>query len=83
MSTSAPSGSTPPRATGKGDALSVEFDRHRLLALNFARVQPSDAVQSFRRAMSFKKTSGFASVQALEPLAQLTSLSDGAPNRRR
>lgn len=55
--------------------LSVEFDRERLLALNFHRIDPSDAVQSFRHAMDFKKTTGFAPIQRLQALAQLTSLS--------
>jgi hypothetical protein len=55
--------------------LSVEFDRDRVLGLNFQRVDPSDAVQSFRHAMNFKKTTGFAPIDKLQPLAQLTSLS--------
>ena len=55
--------------------LSVEFDRDRVLGLNFQRIDPSDAVQSFRHNMNFKKTSGFAPIDKLQPLAQLTSLS--------
>jgi hypothetical protein len=69
--------------TGRETLLSVEFDRDRLLGLNFGRIDPSDAVQSFRHAMSFKRTSGFAPVQALQPLAQLTSLGDATPSPRR
>lgn len=60
--------------TGPETFLSVEFDRDRLLGLNFERIDPSDAVQLFRHAMSFKKTTGFAAVDRLQPLAQLTSL---------
>lgn len=55
--------------------LSVEFDRDRLLDLNFDRIDPSNAVQSFRHAMNFKKTTGFAPIDPLQPLAQLTSVS--------
>lgn len=69
--------------TGRETLLSVEFDRDRLLALNFVRIEPSDAVRSFRHAMNFKKTSGFAPVEALQPLAQLTSLSDARSSPRR
>lgn len=64
-------------ATGHSNAytlLSVEFDRERLESANFARVYPVSAVESFRHAMSFKKSIGLLPVDALEPLAQLTSL---------
>jgi hypothetical protein len=54
--------------------LSVEFERDRLLGLNLLRIDPSDAVESFRHAMNFKKTTGFAPVDRLQPLAQLTSV---------
>jgi len=54
--------------------LSVEFDRDRLLGLNFQRIDPSNTVQSFRHAMEFKKTTGFAPIERLQALAQLTSL---------
>jgi hypothetical protein len=68
--------------TGRETLLSVEFDRDRLLGLNFERIEPADAVVSFRHAMSFKKTSGFTPVERLEHLAQLTSL-ETTPTRRR
>jgi hypothetical protein len=55
--------------------LSVEFDRERLLGLNFQRIDPSNAVQSFRHKMDFKKSTGFAPIERLQALAQLTSLS--------
>jgi hypothetical protein len=55
--------------------LSVEFDREGLLGLNFRRIDPSDAVQSFRHKMEFKKSTGFAPIERLQALAQLTSLS--------
>ncbi|HVV51749.1 MAG TPA: hypothetical protein VHO06_18925 [Polyangia bacterium] len=64
-------------ATGHMDNdtfLSVEFDRRRLLGLNFDRLDPSDAVQSFTHRMEFKKSSGFTPIQPLQALAQLTSL---------
>ena len=54
--------------------LSVEFDRERLLGLNFQRIDPSESVQSFRHAMEFKKSTGFAPIERLQALAQLTSL---------
>jgi hypothetical protein len=54
--------------------LSVEFERNRLLGLNLLRIDPSDAVESFRHAMNFKKTTGFAPIDRLQPLAQLTSV---------
>jgi hypothetical protein len=60
--------------SGPETVLSVEFDRKRLLGLNFERIDASDAVESFRHAMNFKKTAGFSPVEALQPLAQLTSL---------
>jgi hypothetical protein len=69
--------------TGPETFLSAEFDRGRLLGLNFKRIDPSDAVQSFRNAMSFKKTTGFAPVDVLQPLAQLTSLASVTPSGRR
>jgi hypothetical protein len=55
--------------------LSVEFDRDRLLGLNFQRIDPSNAVQTFRHKMDFKKSTGFAPIERLQALAQLTSLS--------
>ena len=64
-------------ATGHMDNdtfLSVEFDRGRLLGLNFDRLDPSDAVQSFTHRMEFKKSTGFVPIQPLQALAQLTSL---------
>ncbi len=64
-------------ATGHMDNdtfLSVEFDRGRLLGLNFDRLDPSDAVQSFTHRMEFKKSTGFVPIQPMQALAQLTSL---------
>jgi hypothetical protein len=60
--------------SGPETVLSVEFDRDRLLGLNFERIDASAAVESFRHAMHFKKTAGFSPVEALQPLAQLTAL---------
>jgi hypothetical protein len=60
--------------SGPETVLSVQFDRDRLVALNFDRIDASDAVESFRHAMSFKKTAGFSPVEPVQPLAQLTSL---------
>jgi hypothetical protein len=68
---------------GPETVLSVEFDRERLLGLNFERIDASDAVESFTHAMSFKKTAGFSPVEMLQPLAQLTSLSNEPPISRR
>jgi len=64
-------------ATGHSNThtlLSVEFDRERIESANFERVYPVSAVESFRHAMNFKKSVGLLPVDALEPLAQLTSL---------
>jgi hypothetical protein len=64
-------------ATGHMDNdtfLSVDFDRQRLLALNFHRIDPSDAVHTFTYRMDFKKSTGFTPIQPLQALAQLTSL---------
>jgi hypothetical protein len=69
--------------SGPETVLSVEFDRDRLLGLNFDRIVASDAVASFRHAMNFKKTAGFSPVENLQPLAQLTSLSNEPPMSRR
>src|SRR5665213_475191 len=55
--------------------LSVDFDRERLLSVNFRRIDPSDAVQSFTHKMDFKKSTGFVPIERLQALAQLTSLS--------
>jgi hypothetical protein len=60
--------------SGPETVLSVEFDRDRLLGLNFERIDASDAVESFRHAMNFKKTAGFSPVETLQHLVQLTSL---------
>ena len=68
--------------SGPRTLLSVDFDRERLLNVNFDRIEPSFAVESFRHAMDFKKSVGLLPVEALEPLAQLSSL-DEAPARRR
>lgn len=54
--------------------LSVEFDRERFLSLNFQRIDPPNAVQSFRHEMDFKKTTGFGQINGLRARAQLTSL---------
>jgi hypothetical protein len=54
--------------------LSVDFDRRRLVASNFDRIHPAAAVESFRHAMEFKKTTGLHPVTMLEPLEQLTSM---------
>jgi hypothetical protein len=64
-------------ATGHNEAytlLSVEFGREKLVDSNFERVDPVSAVESFRHAMNFKKSTGLMPVMELEPLAQLTSV---------
>jgi len=66
--------------SGPETVLSVEFDRDRLLGLNFDRIDASDAVESFRHAMNFKKTAGFSPVETLQHLTQLTSLSNETPS---
>ena len=55
-------------ATGQDEEItivSVAIDRAQLEKLNFERLDPSDAVNSFPCKMSFKKTKGF------EPVARL------------
>ena len=55
-------------ATGQDEEItivSVAVDRETLEKLNFERLDPSDAVNSFPGKMSFKKTKGF------EPVARL------------
>ncbi len=39
--------------------LSVKFNREKLMSLNFAMVDPSDALSGFECNMKFKKTAGF------------------------
>lgn len=46
--------------------VSVVFDRDRFLMLNFAMVDPSDALAAFPSHMNFKKTTGFEPVERLE-----------------
>lgn len=61
-------------ATGHDEVitiLSVEFTREAFLAINFERADASDATESFRPNMKFKKTTGFAPV---ERLAAMTSI---------
>jgi hypothetical protein len=53
--------------------LSVEFERAATLALNFDRLDASDAIENMRHAMSFKKTAGFSSIETLEELNSITS----------
>ena len=47
--------------------LSVAFERERLLALDFDRIDPSDAVSAFDHAMKLKKTTGFTPIVLLSP----------------
>lgn len=54
--------------------LSVELTREKLLGLNFDRIDASDAVDTFERRMSFKKTTGFAVVDVLQPTSSLMSV---------
>jgi hypothetical protein len=60
--------------SGSHTLLSVEFDRQQLLSVNFERIDPPSAVESFRHSMNFKKSAGLLPVDALEPLAQLSAL---------
>lgn len=39
--------------------LSVKFDRARIMSLNMAMIDPSDALTQFEHNMKFKKTAGF------------------------
>ena len=46
--------------------LSVAFSRHTLEALNMDAIDPSDSMKNFVHNTSFKKTSGFQPVKALD-----------------
>ncbi len=48
--------------------LSVQFVRETMDRMNFARVDPSDALSNFNHTMNFKKTKGFASITPLQPI---------------
>jgi hypothetical protein len=61
--------------------LSVEFERARLLNVNFDRIDPVSAVESFRHAMEFKRTIGLLPIETLERLVQLTSLPENVRRR--
>ena len=45
--------------------LSVVFERDTLNRLNFADIDPSDAMNNFRHNMKFLKTSGFKPVERI------------------
>jgi hypothetical protein len=45
--------------------ISVNFDRAALARLNFDSIDPSDALSKFKTRMSFKKASGFESVEPI------------------
>ena len=45
--------------------LSVKFERDRIMSLNMAMVDPSDAIGNFEHKMKFKKTAGFDPVERL------------------
>ena len=47
--------------------LSVAFEHELFKDLDFFRIDPSDALESFVHAMRFKKTKGFSPVEALSP----------------
>ena len=47
--------------------LSVAFSRATVENLNLEAIDPSDAMKNFVHNMSFKKSSGFAAVSALDP----------------
>lgn len=46
--------------------LSVKFDRSRVMSLNMAMIDPSDALGGFEHNMKFKKTEGFQPVSRIE-----------------
>lgn len=46
--------------------LSVKFDRSRVMSLNMAMIDPSDALGGFEHNMKFKKTEGFQPVARIE-----------------
>jgi hypothetical protein len=52
---------------GEQPILSVAFPRAGLERLNFDALDPSDAVKGFLHRMSFKKTTGFAPVERIDP----------------
>ena len=47
--------------------LSVAFDRETLSTLNFELIDPSDSIRNFEHVMKFKKTTGFAAIEPLDP----------------
>ncbi len=60
------------RATGhqaETPILSVRFVRETFRRLSLGRIDPSDCMRNFVHEMSFKRTSGFAPVMPLKPLA--------------
>ena len=60
------------RATGhmaETPILSVRFVRDTFRRLSLGRIDPSDSLRNFHHEMSFKRTSGFAPVVPLKPLA--------------
>lgn len=46
--------------------LSVKFDRSRVMSLNMAMIDPSDALGGFEHNMKFKKTEGFQPVNRIQ-----------------
>lgn len=46
--------------------LSVRFDRSRVMSLNMAMIDPSDALGGFEHNMKFKKTEGFQPVERIQ-----------------
>ena len=60
------------RATGHQEEtpiISVRFVRETFRRLSLGRIDPSDCMRNFVHEMSFKRTSGFAPVVPLKPLA--------------
>lgn len=49
--------------------LSVGFERMRTQSLNFDAIDPSSSLSNFVHKMDFKKTTGFKTVERLDPLA--------------
>lgn len=61
------------RATGhqaETPILSVRFVRDTFRRLSLGRIDPSDSMRNFAHEMSFKRTTGFSPVHALQPLAE-------------
>lgn len=51
--------------------LSVLIPRNTLESLNFDRIDPSDSIKNFVHQMTFKKTTGFEAVDAIDPLKHI------------